>query len=292
MWFVWGPSTGVKELGVVAEQCPICKCISPCRLVGRFEGFHVYFITMAASVTKTACTCSLCGGQFPGEFWRYGSPVPPALADSMPIEELIKRTNPGLKDRIEHEQKLEQHQADPQFTKVLKSLEQLRPGNLHKQLMNELLQWDQMDDIQRVDLVTRTYNMVNSLAFARSIVGQMPQYTGCFIIFLSCAAVWFALLFIPGFRNLLWGGISLFACLAVAGSAWQMLLVHHIRSWTKDVLVPEGKKIGIDFHCFMAVLADLPPSSPQSEDELRHLKEYENVIREELVAAGAILEES
>ncbi len=291
MWFVWGPSTGVKDLGIVAEQCPFCKCISPCKLVGRFEGFHVYFITMAASVTKTACTCSLCGGQFPGEFlaiWQSCAVLP--CADPMPMERLIKRTNPGLIDQIENAQTLERHQADPQFDKALKSLKQLRPGNLHKQLLNELLQWDQMDNIQRADLVTKTEKMAHSLLFAGTVARRMPQTAGCLVISLGCAAVWGALLFIPGIRNLLWGGISLFACLIFAASLWQMLLVSCIRSWTKEVLVLEGKKIGIDFHYFMDILKDLPAPSPHSEDELRHLKEHESVIREELVATGAIVE--
>jgi hypothetical protein len=83
-------------------------------------------------------------------------------------------------------------------------------------------------------------------------------------------------------RNLLWGGVTVFAGAAAGAWVWQAILGRRVRRWTRETLVPESQKAGVDLRRFLAVLGDLPAPGPHCVDELRHLKGQEGTIREEL----------
>jgi hypothetical protein len=99
-WIIWGYSTVPRELGVVADLCPHCGCLSHCCVIGEFQRAHIYFITFMEEGTRGECLCSACGGGFPCELWRYREFLPAVEADTMTQESLLERTNLGLKERL------------------------------------------------------------------------------------------------------------------------------------------------------------------------------------------------
>lgn len=79
MFFQFGSSTSFRDLGIVAEQCPLCRHVGPCAVTGRVEEVHAYFIfTLASNTSASTCTCGACGRQFPVEQRQYQGFVSPA----------------------------------------------------------------------------------------------------------------------------------------------------------------------------------------------------------------------
>jgi hypothetical protein len=219
--------------------------------------------------------------------WQYRDPIPENETATITIETLLERTNPNLKERLAWEQQLDDHGSNPQFTAAVRSVEQLRPGGMRRGLMNDLLRWGQLDERQRGSLVTDADQLARSLQFARAVATQLPSAAGgCLLAMLICLAVWSALLWAPAVQNLLWGGVTLFAGAAAGASIWQAILTRRVRRWTGEVLVPESEKAGADLQRFLDILRELPAPGPHSVDELRHLKEEEGTIREELRMLG------
>jgi hypothetical protein len=287
MWVIWGSASGVKDIGIVAERCAHCGRLSPCRVMAHSQGMHLYFIPLT-SVTDAACICGSCGGQFRCELWRYRETLSDIEASTLTMEGLLKRTNPALKERLEWEQHLENHDSDPQFTATVQSVEQLRPGGLRTGLMNDLLRWGQMDDKQRTALARDADESARSLQFAKSVATRFPGNAGCLVAALASLAVWSAFLWAPAVRNLLWGGVTVFAGAAAGAAVWRAILRRRVHRWTQEVLVPESQKAGVDLRRFMTVLGDLPAPGPHNADELRDLKEQDETIRAELRNLGAV----
>jgi hypothetical protein len=251
-------------------------------VAARSQGFHLYFITLASAVTHAVCTCSSCGGQFRCELWRYKDTVPDIEASAITMEGLLERTNPILNERLGWERRLDDYGNNPHFMAAVRAVEQLRPGNLRKGLMNDLLRWGQLDERQRATLVRDADESARSLQFARSVATRLPSGAGCLVASLLCLAVWSAFLWAPAVRNLLWGGVTVFAGAVAGASVWQAILGRRVRRWTREILVPESQKAGVDLRRFLAVLGDVPAPGPHCVDELRDLKGQERTIREEL----------
>jgi hypothetical protein len=288
MWVIWGPSSELKDLGIVAERCPHCGRLSQCRIAAHSQGIHLYFISLASAVTSAVCTCMSCGGQFRCELWQYTDFVSDIEAPLFTMEKLLERTNPTLKERLGWEQRLEDYGTDPQFTAAVQSVEQLRPGSRRNGLMNDLLRWGQLNDEGRTALVKDAGESARSLQFARSVATQLPGSTGCLVAVLICLAVWSAFLWAPAVRNLLWGGVTVAAGAMVGTWVWQVILSRRMRRWTTEVLVPESQKAGVDLRRFIAVLGDLPAPGPHRVDELGNLKAHEGTIRDELKKLGEV----
>ena len=282
MWLVWGPATDATELGVVADRCPHCRRLSPCRVTGITQGVHVYFVTVASTVTEAFCTCHSCGAQFPCELWQYSRILTPSEALMLPLDALLTRTNPSLRERLTWEARLQQHRADSQFAAAVQSMEQLRHGELRRGLMNDLLDWDQMDQRQRAEVVKEAEASARSLQLAKSVAKRLPRMAGCWLAALVCLAVWSAVLWVPALGNLLWGGATILAGTMLGAAIWRAILSRRMRRWTREVLAPESQRSGIDLQRFVAVLRDLPAPNPHSLDELRDLKDHEEIIRDEV----------
>jgi hypothetical protein len=164
-------------------------------------------------------------------------------------------------------------------------MEQLRPGLAH--LMNDLLQRSQMDEKQRMALVTDADASARSKSACR--VGGQPvaQNDGCLLAQWSASpsgrrSVGTAL------RNLLWGGAIILGGAMIGAFVWKLILGHRVQRWTREVLVPESRQAGVDLRRFVTVLGDLPAPGPHSLDELRDLKGHEGTIREELKRLGML----
>jgi hypothetical protein len=286
MWLVWGTAKDQRELGVVAEQCPYCARLAPCYVTARVEGVHVYFITFAETATDAACHCGACGGLFHCELWQYERFVPPVEARDLPLETLLQRTNPRLKERLEWTRLQEDFAADPVFVKALQSAEQLRLGSLRTRLMNELRQWEGLEKGRRTELARTADEAARALGFIRSRVGQLPASAGCLLGLLVCVGAWSAFLWAPAVRTLVGGTLTVFAGLLAGTGVLQLLESRRVKRWTREVFIPEGEKEEIDFGQLVAVLDDLPPPSPHGHDELHRWREHAGAVLEELAAFG------
>src|SRR5262249_16867403 len=158
------------------------------------------------------------------ELWRYTDTLPDSEAATVTTESLLERTNPNLKERLQWEQHLVDHGTDPQFTAAVRAVEKLRPGRQRTDRMNDFLRSDQMDEKQRTTLVEDAGKSAGCLQFATSLAPQIPRSAGCLVAALICLAIWSAFLWAPAVRNLLWGGVTVFAGAALGASIWQAIL--------------------------------------------------------------------
>ena len=289
MFFVWGRESGVSDLGFVAELCPQCAAVTKCRVFGKVDGVHIFFVPVASGVTEVAAICSDCQKRFRCDMNRYKTMLPEFEAFSLSFEELLDRTNPSLKAKIEWSRECEELGNDPRFTETLRSVDDLRPGLLKTRLSTDLRGWNHLDEGQRTNLTKEASELAKAMKFAMSISNQVPENAGCAIGFLICLAVWGLAYFVP----ISWDNGSLMgAALAgpLIGSAfYQFVSTRRVRLWTGETLVPEGRKSGINFQHFVVLLEDLPPPNPRSTDALKPLQEHTETIRAVLVSlAGTV----
>jgi len=288
-WFIiWGSSTNLKELGVVADQCPHCDQLAPCCVTGHVRGDHVYFITLNEQVIGGECLCSACGGRFPCDTGRYRDFVPPGDASSMTTETLLERTNPDLKERLLWALEKRTFAADERFEVVSQSVEQLRPGRLRTQLQDGLRRWGQLSEEQRTELLHTVTESARALQFAESVAGRLPGPAGCLVACIACIAVWSAFFWTTAGRHLLSSVALVFAGFVAGAVVFQQIFSRRVRRWAKEVLIPEGEMAGIDFRRFVAILDDLSDPSPRVRGELDGLKENAAAIMKELVATGKV----
>ncbi len=282
MFFVWGPHSSVSDLGVVADLCPQCAAVTPCRVFGKVEGAHIFFIPVASGITELAAVCGHCQKRFRCDINRYKTILPEFEAFSLSVEELLDRTNPTLKAKIEWSTKCEELGSDPRFTETLRSVEELRSGSLKTRLSKDLRAWNQLDEGQRLNLIGEASELTRAIKFATSISPQVPENAGCAIGILICLAIWGVAFFVP----VSWDNGSLMG-VALAGPligavVYQFDVSRRVRLWTAETLVPEGRKAGINFRHFVALLDDLPPPNSRSTEVLKPLQEHAQIIREEL----------
>src|SRR5947209_6260701 len=118
----WGPAREIKELGVVAEQCPCCRQTTPCTVQAVFQGNRIFFVKMTAA-QETACVCAACRSSFTCEPWRYLALLPAAEAAALPLANLLALTNPGLAERVQLKQQVSELGGDDRFATAYELLE-------------------------------------------------------------------------------------------------------------------------------------------------------------------------
>ena len=94
---IGGPVTEIRDLGVVAEQCPYCERVMPCLLRSVCRGNYVFFIKTAAPTEENSCLCTVCLKALPCDHWRYATVVPLREAKALPVEDRglsVFATNP------------------------------------------------------------------------------------------------------------------------------------------------------------------------------------------------------
>ena len=250
---------------------------------------HIFFVPVASGVTEVAAICGDCQKRFRCDMNRYKTMLPEFEAFSLSVEELLDRTNPSLKAKIEWSRECEELGNDPRFTETLRSVDDLRPGLLKTRLSTDLRGWNHLDEGQRTNLTREASELAKAMKFAMSISNQVPENAGCAIGFLICLAVWGLAYFVP----ISWDNGSLMgAALAgplIGSAVYQFVSTRRVRLWTGETLVPEGRKSGINFQHFVVLLEDLPPPNPRSTDALKPLQEHTETIRAVLASlAGTV----
>ncbi len=289
---IWGSATEVRDLGVVAEQCPRCERPTPCAVRAVCQGWHFFFVKLTAVATETSCHCTACGASFPCELWRYPALVPAAQAEALPLEDLLARTNPGLAERIQWKQQVRELGGDARFAAAYEELEAMRPGELQGMLRKQLLDWGRLDDEERASLARRIGACARGWQVARRVAPRFPCGAGSLLALLAAFAVWSAFLWAPGTRGWLGGTVTVVAGLGAAGLTGNLLLARRVRRWTREVLVPEAQRANVSLRCFLAVVDDLPGTRQHLLDDTWPVKDQVEVIRGVLAADGSLREQA
>jgi hypothetical protein len=285
---IWGPVTEVRDLGVVAEQCLHCERIMPCLLRSVCRGNFILFMKTTAPIRESSCFCTVCLKAFPSEHWRYASVVPIREARSLPIEDLLARTNPGLAERLHLKERISALGGDARFGVAYEQLEGMRPGTLRSRLLKQLLDWDRLSVEQRALLCQEIGTQARAWQFARQIAPALHDQAGCFAPTLAALVVWSAFLWAPVVRSWLWGGITVAAGMGAAALTTRVLLTQQVHKWTRKVLIPEAQDANVSLSCFLAVVDDVPGSRLAMMEELWSVKVELETIRGVLTAEGKL----
>jgi hypothetical protein len=284
---LWGPVTEIRDLGVVAEQCPYCEQIMPCLLRSVYRWHFVLFVKTAAPIGESSCLCTICHKAFPCEPWRYTNPTPIQEAKTSQVEDLLARTNPGLAERLQLKEHIGNLGGDARFTAAFEQLEKMRPGNLRSVLLQQLLGWDRLTEEKRANLAQHIGSRARSSQFARQIAPGFPA-PGCLIPALVAVVTWSTIFFVPPLQSWLWGGIVVTAGFAAAALIRNAPLTRNARQWTRQVLIPEAHDANVSLGCFLAVIDDVPVDQQGALDDLWPIKDQIETIRKVLIAEGKL----
>ncbi len=292
MWFLFGRWIGYRDMGTVAELCPECRHLGPCAVTCRTVHF-LFLPVFFSKASATFCTCEACGAQFFVEQSQYKSFVASADALEMPLETLADETNPAMLEHLQWAQRRQEFAADPDFTAIAATAEQLGQGRLSARFVQGLQEWDRLDDQRRVELTKSAHDLAQVLEFARAVVAKAPGLGGCMAGSLACLAVWstFAVLRATGrlFLGAATGFVGLMAGPLLGMGVMQWLQWRRICRWAAQVIIPEGEKANIDFAQLAAVCLDQPaPGSIRPTNYLGPLREHALTVVNLLVAAGKV----
>jgi hypothetical protein len=288
MGFMGGSVTEVRELGVVAEQCPGCARVRPCAVRAVCQGWRFFFLKKATVPKETSCLCGTCGISFPCELWRYPALLPAPEAAALAVKELLDRTNPLLAERLQLQEQVFALGGDSRFAAAYEQLEGLRSGELHALLLQHLLIWDCLGAEQRDRLVQRIGDCARAWLVARQVASGFPGHAGTPTAFLAALAVWSAFAWAPAVRNWLWGSAVLVAGCVAAALTGRVLLIRRVRRWTREVLVPAAQRANVSLACFLGIVDDLPGTRQHVLDDTWPLKEQVETIRGILAADGRL----
>src|SRR4051812_32517111 len=92
----WAAIRDERKLGYVAEFCPVCREIRPCRLLRVGEKFAVEPLNGAPRIANIV-RCDRCPFTTPTDGLSYASVVKEFPLD---IEALIQKTNPHIREKL------------------------------------------------------------------------------------------------------------------------------------------------------------------------------------------------
>ena len=285
---IWGPVTEIRDLGVVAEECPHCEQVMPCLLRSVYRGSYVFFVKTDPLAEESSCLCTACLKALPCQGWRYAAVVSIRKAKALPIAKLLARTNPGLAERLQLREHVRALGGDAAFTLAYEQVGRLRPGALRSSLLKQLLGWNGLAGEQRTSLGQTIGAYARAWQFACQIAPTFPRHAGCGRAALVALAVWSAFLWVPAVRSWLWGTITLLAGLAAAALTWQLILTKHVGQWTRKVLIPEAQDANVSLACFLAVVEDISGSHLGMIDDLWPIRNELEAIRRVLSAEGRL----
>jgi hypothetical protein len=287
---IWGAVTQINDLGVVAEQCPYCERPVSCLLRSVCRGHYVLFAKMTELSWERSCLCTGCLKAFPCDHsWRYAAVVPIQEAKALPMEVLLTRTNPVLAERIQFKEQVRALGGDARFAVAYEHLESMRPGALRSALLQQLLDWDRLEEEQQALLGQQIAARARAWQFARQIAPGFPKPAGCVTHAVAALLVGLAFLWVPAIRGWLWGTVTVVAGLIAATLFNGMFLTRRVHRWTRMVLVPEAKDANVSLDCFVAVVGDVPGSRVGLTEDLWPIKDQLETIRGVLFADGETL---
>lgn len=278
---IWGPVIEIKDIGVMAEQCPQCQRVTACLLRSVQRGFCVFYLKTAASSHETSGFCTECHKAFHCDAWRYASAVPAKEAKGLAIEELLVRTNPSLAERVQMKEQIAALGGDTRFAEAYHQLEETHIGRLRAGLHEQLLNWERLPEEVKTALAQQIVDRARAWKLARHIAPGFPDHVGCLPAIVSALVVWLVF-FLPALalRSTLLGSVSFLIALPAAALTRHFLFAPQIRRWTRTVLLPECSDANISFASFVEVVDDLADSPLDRLETLWSVKRELNTIRE------------
>jgi hypothetical protein len=284
---IWGPVTEIRDLGVVAEQCPQCERIMPCLLRSVSRGNYVFFLKTTVPITESSCLCTACLKTFPSEQWRFAAVVPIREAKTLPVEDLLPRTNPGLAECLRLREQICALGGDATFATAYEQLEGMRPGALRSSLLGQLLDWDRLTPAERNLLGQQIGAHARAWQFAREVAPGFPAH-GCLTAVAAALVVGLAFLWVPALHSWLWGSATVLAAAGAAAFASRVLLTQQVLRWTRNVLIPEAEDANVSLASFLAVVDDVPGSRLGMLEELWPIKVELETVRSVLSAKAKL----
>ncbi len=288
MGIIGGPVTEVRELGVVAEQCPCCARVKSCTVRAVCQGWRFFFVKKAADPKEISCVCGTCGTSFPCELWRYAMLLPAPQASALAVKDLLEQTNPRLAERLQLQEQVYSLGGDARFAAAYEQLEGMRPGELRSLLLQHLLVWDCLGEEQRARLVQRIGDCARAWLVARQVAPGFPEHAGTLPAFLAALAAWSAFAWAPAVRDWIWGPLVALAGCGAAALTAHVLLKRRVRGWSREVLVPAAQRANVSLACFLGVVDDLPGTRQHVMDDTWPLKDQVETIRGVLAADGRL----
>jgi hypothetical protein len=246
------------------------------------------FLRAAEVTVERSCLCTACLKAFRCEHWRYAAAVPVPEAKSLPVEELLARTNPGLVERLHLKEQISTLGGDARFAHAYEQLEALRPGASRSGLLAQLLDWGRLSEQQRMGVTEQIASQARAWQFARQIAPTFPVPPIYLAAAVVAPAVGSVFLWLPAARSWLWGGATVVAGLGAAALGTHVLLKRKVRWWTREVLIPEAQDAKVSLACFVAVVDDVPGSRLGMLEELWPIKVELETIRGVLVSEGKL----
>src|SRR5262245_5322086 len=97
MIFIHGTKIRTEYLGTVAEWCEVCERVRVFNLQDRFRSAHLYFIRITPETQLApARKCWRCCAEFYFDFQDYPEMLTEEEGRTLPMDEIIRRTNPRL----------------------------------------------------------------------------------------------------------------------------------------------------------------------------------------------------
>ncbi len=282
---LFGTVNEIKDLGAVAEHCPNCNALRCCLLRIVIQGHYICFAKITDPLRQSSCLCTDCLTPFPGKpRWNYAEVVPLRDARGMDLNELLTKTNPILADRIRLKETIGELGGDKRFAVAYENVEGMRPGKLHSDLLQKLLEWPQLSESQRDDLEEQIGSLSRAWRFASQMAIGFPKSSGSPTFFMSAPIFGLILICMLVTRSWIWGGLALAGSVVVAAALESTLLNRSIRKWTLQVLVPEAQKANVPLDRFAVVVDDIPSSKRGMTEDLWPMKDQLENIRETLMA--------
>jgi hypothetical protein len=285
---IWGPVTEIRDLGVVAEHCPFCERATPCLLRSVRHGNYIFFVKAMGPTRDGSCMCTCCLRAFPSEHWRYAGLVSFREAKTLPMDEVLARTNPSLAERFALKEQISVLGGDVGFSTAYEQLEGIRPGAMRSQLLRQLLKWNRLPEQQRAELRRQIETRARAWHFARRIAPGFPTNSGFLMVALPALVIWSAFLWAPPVRSWLWGSIVLFGGLGGAAFVKHLVLGRRVCQWTRFTLISEAQQANVSLGCFVAVVDDLPDSPLRMMEDIWPMRVELESIRGVLAAAGKL----
>lgn len=277
---LFGTVNEITDLGAVAEHCPNCDALKCCLLRVVTQGHYICFAKIADPLRQSSCLCTDCLQPFPGKpRWSYAAVVPLHDARKMDLNDILTKTNPILADRMRLKETIRDLGGDERFAVAYENVEGMRPGSLRSNLLQSLIEWPQMGELQRNELEEQIGSLSRAWRFAREIAIRFPRSSGSPAFYLSAPIFGLILIWMVVTRRWIWGGLALVVSAGVVATLESIFFRRSVRTWTQQVLVPEAQKANVDLDQFVTVVDDIPSSKHGLTDELWPLKDQLSNIR-------------
>lgn len=277
---LFGTVNETKDLGVVAEHCPHCNALTSCLLRMVTHGHYILFAKIADPLRQSSCLCTECLKPFPGQaHWSYAAVVPLRDARKTDLNDILAKTNPNLADRIRLKEAIGELGGDKRFAVAYENVEGLRPGSLHADKLEKLLEWPQLSELQRNELEGQIGSLSRAWRFTREMAIGFPKSSGSLAFFLSGPVFGLIVIGMIVTRHWIWGGALLVASVIIAAALEYILHRRSVRKWTRQVLVPEAHKVNVTLDQFAAVVDDIPSNKRGLTEDLWPMKDQLPNIR-------------